>query len=254
MSGIGQHRRGKSWGIEGYLTPNNDWAWMKPRTFWSKSKKENFMETQAKKKKDLPAPTAYDIKSAGMWSGQYPDCTGHSGRWLKKDKTSYIDDILKLKKLKLPGPGQYKVKDFKITNVPKQNSEKGDFINNCKWYGMQTPGWKYKINYESIRPKTPSAKYYVAKDAEGKDKRPEPFSIKAKKTKDPAPGSYEVIECIKKTQWPKNMFAFHKEKQNTYVDRIVKSKSIIPGIGKYKDLDKGYNILSTPPTSLRRLR
>jgi hypothetical protein len=119
---------------------------------------------------------------------------------------------------------------------------------------MQTPGWKYKINYDSIRPKTPSAKYYIAKDAEGKDKRPEPFSIKPKKSKVPAPGSYEVEECIKNTQWAKNTFAFLKEKQNTYVDRIVKAKSLIPGIGRYKDLEKGINILSRPPTSLRRLR
>ena len=38
----------------------------------------------------------------------------------------------------------------KIPNVPKQNTEKGEFINNCRWYGLQTPGWKYKINYVSI--------------------------------------------------------------------------------------------------------
>jgi hypothetical protein len=82
-------------------------------------KKENFMETAALRKKDIPAPNKYDIKSAYMWSGKYPDCTGHTGKWLKKDKTSYIDDILKTKKLKLPGPGLYKVKDFKIPNVPK---------------------------------------------------------------------------------------------------------------------------------------
>lgn len=78
--------------------------------------------------------------------------------------------------------------------------------------------------------------------------------MKKIKTKEPAPGSYEVEEAIKKTQWPKNMFAFQKQKVNTYVDQVVKLKNYVPGIGKYKEIEKGINILSTPPTSLRRLR
>ena len=32
------------WGIEGYLAPTNDWALTKVKTYWSKQKKENFME------------------------------------------------------------------------------------------------------------------------------------------------------------------------------------------------------------------
>jgi hypothetical protein len=31
--------------------------------------------------------------------------------------------------------------------MPKQNSEKGEFINNSRWYGQQTPGHKYKVNF-----------------------------------------------------------------------------------------------------------
>lgn len=54
--------------------------------------------------------------------------------------------------------------------------------------------------------------------------------------------------------WPKNMYLFKKSKFNNYVDQIVKAKSYVPGIGKYKDVEKGLNILSTPPTSLRRVR
>jgi hypothetical protein len=67
--------------------------------------------------------------------------------WLKGAKITMIDEILKLKKLKLPGPGQYPAKPFKIKNPPKQTTEKGEFINNCRWYGQQTPGHKYKINW-----------------------------------------------------------------------------------------------------------
>jgi hypothetical protein len=141
--------------------------------------------------------------------------------------------------------------------VPKQNTEKGEFISNCRWYGLQTPGWKYKINYDSIRPKSAAAKYYKPikeGGADGKPRAHEVISIKTKKTKDPAPGSYEVEDVYRKVFWPKNMFLFSKKKHGNYVDEVVKAKSYIPGIGKYKDIDKGMNILSKPPTSLRRVR
>jgi hypothetical protein len=91
------------WGIEGYLAPTNDWALTKVRTFWSKNKKENFMEIQARKKKEIPGPNKYEFKTE--WTGQYSDGGGHSGRWLKSAKVTMVDEILKLKKLKLPGPG-----------------------------------------------------------------------------------------------------------------------------------------------------
>ena len=137
-----------TWGIEGYHAPNNDWHFHRPHTFVSKSKKENFIEIYARKRKDLPAPGSYPFKHE--WGGnKYKDCLGHSGQWLKAPKITMFDEILKLKKLKLPGPGQYKAKEFKILNMPKQNSEKGEFINNSRWYGQQTPGHKYKINFVS---------------------------------------------------------------------------------------------------------
>ena len=50
------------------------------------------------------------------------------------------------------------------------------------------------------------------------------------------------------------MFAFTKSKFTNYVDIHVKSKSYIPGIGKYKDIEKGLDYLSKPPTSLRKNR
>jgi hypothetical protein len=37
-------------------------------------------------------------------------------------------------------------------------------------------------------------------------------------------------------------------------DLIEKEKSAIPGVGKYKETEKGFKILSKPPTSLRRRR
>ena len=44
------------------------------------------------------------------------------------------------------------------------------------------------------RPRTPAARYFKPT----KDEKPD-FSIKFKKTKDPAPGTYNVEECFRKT-------------------------------------------------------
>ncbi len=89
----------------------------KPKTFTSKGKNETFIIQYAKSKKEIPAPTAYKLKIE--WNGHYSDGGGHSGRWLKAPKVTLIDDILKQKKLKLPGPGQYKLPEHKIPNMPK---------------------------------------------------------------------------------------------------------------------------------------
>jgi hypothetical protein len=75
-----------------------------------------------------------------------------------------------------------------------------------------------------------------------------------KKSKGPAPGTYDIDNCYRKTQWKTNVFSWSKGKYKNYVDDVVKAKTFIPGVGKYKELDKGYGQLSRPPTSLQRRR
>lgn len=92
---IGENKQ--QWGVKGYYVPTNDWHWHKPKTFWAKGKKENIIEYNAKKSKDLPAPTTYKLDND--WS------KSTKGKFLKGDRITYLDEILKTKKLKLPGPG-----------------------------------------------------------------------------------------------------------------------------------------------------
>jgi hypothetical protein len=47
---------------------------------------------------------------------------------------------------------------------------------------------------------------------------------------------------------------FSKTKGKNYVDLEVKKRGFVPGIGKYKEVEKGLRYLSKPITSLRRLR
>lgn len=108
-----------------------------------------------------------------------------------------------------------------------------------------------------MRAKTPVAKYFPSK--KGAD-----LDIKPKKTKDPAPGSYNIEDAFRRTQLPKSNYSISKGKYKSYIGKLislltsidiaVKDKSYIPGIGKYKDTEKGYQSLSKPPTSLRRYR
>lgn len=66
-----------------------------------------------------------------------------------------------------------------------------------------------------MRPRTPAARYYAPKTKTE-------FSIKPKKTKDPAPGSYNVEDAIKKTQWGTNVgvFMIPKSKNRNFVGKI----------------------------------
>jgi hypothetical protein len=86
----------------------------------------------------------------------------------------------------------------------------------------------------------------------GRSKSLEPASIKPKKTKDPAPGSYNIEEAIRKSQWGASHI--HMISKAKIMDPGDKEKSAIPGVGKYKETEKGYRILSKPPTSLKRRR
>ena len=66
-----------------------------------------------------------------------------------------------------------------------------------------------------VRPRTPGVRYYKPKGAP--EKGGPVISIKPRKTKDPAPGSYNVEDCYRKTQWGKAFFTVPKCKDNNYV-------------------------------------
>ena len=123
--------------VDGYYVQNNDWHWekLRPKSYlWGgKIPKTNVMEIEAKKKRWVPGPNKYDFKTE--WGGQYPSGGGHSGKCPTAPKITYIDAILATKELKLPGPGQYKPETFKIPACPIELSVKGQFIDNCRWYG-----------------------------------------------------------------------------------------------------------------------
>lgn len=133
--------------MDGYYVPTNEWKFERPKTFWAKQRKENIIEKEARMKKDNPGPCTYKLNMDWTKNTQ--------GKFLKGKKSTMIDDILAQKKLKLPGPGTYEIKGHRIQQFAKVSSEKCEFINNAKFIGLQTPGWKYKINYVRNKIKLP---------------------------------------------------------------------------------------------------
>ncbi len=80
----------------------------KPKTFyWSHMKKENIIEMQARKKKEIPASNLYS--SIVDWGK-----SSNKGKFTKSDRKTLIDQILALKKLKLPGPGTYEALKLEV--------------------------------------------------------------------------------------------------------------------------------------------
>jgi hypothetical protein len=74
------------WGIEGYYVPDNNWKFEKPKVFWSKQKKENIIEKEARMRKDLPAPNNYKLDN---------DWTKNThGKFLKGKRITVVDEIL----------------------------------------------------------------------------------------------------------------------------------------------------------------
>lgn len=79
--------RKDQWGIEGYQAPTTEWYFQRPKNFWAKGKKENIIEWEAKRKKDMPAPNHYKLDFD--WS------KNTKGKFLKGDRVTLVDEILK---------------------------------------------------------------------------------------------------------------------------------------------------------------
>ena len=129
--------------------------------------------------------------------------------------------------------------------------------------------WKYKINYNAIDAKSKSTKIHHRereKNQVVKGARDYPGSHIIKKVNGPAVGSYfsdkdanqkkieekQVVPYSRGFTCRKTLFS--RGKRRTFVEEYAEKKKKIPGIGSYKNTEKSFEKLSSPPLSLRRLR
>ena len=211
---------------------------------------KSYLDIETKRREFVPPPGQYmsqkDWKKEmeSYQSGGSPS----KGKFLKGNKVTTCEEIfLKGKKNSMPEPCSYSPKLLdKITGLSKVKEEKGQFVEESKFVGMQTPGFIYEASVAIVKPKIFTTKIYPDKKG--------PQDAKPKKTDEPAPGSYNVDNSYLKTQWSQRLPQFSKLKNKTFVDDYKKQKDWLPGVGTYKEVEKGYSKLSFNPPSIKTKR
>ena len=96
---------------------------------------------------------------------------------------------------------------------------------------------KYDASYKLVSPRC------LVKDI--KPSAVEPWKIP--KMDGVGPGSYQSPEAFDKTQKPKE-FYIHKStgKRTGFCEGISKLASKVPGVGTYKDIDRGFKTINKP--------
>eukprot|EP00347_Sterkiella_histriomuscorum_P005599 403355986 len=118
----------------------------------------------------MPPPNQY--QEPRDWKKEMTDYSyGGSplkGKFLKGDKITLSAEVIKnSKKEGLPGPGTY---DSNLKKNPrglsKVNEQKGQYIDDAKFIGLQTPGAIYNTDVTYIKPKILTTKVYPDKRAQ----------------------------------------------------------------------------------------
>jgi len=73
-----------------------------------------------------------------------------------------------------------------------------------------------------------------------------------KRDTDMSPCYYKVNRKL--TERSQRQFEFSKSRNQNYIERYVRSHTFVPGVGKYKDVDKGLKLQTRPLSSCPRRR
>ena len=107
--------RGGEFAMKAYKCNPNKWQHL--GLFRSKLPKTNIMFEEALKKKSHPAPNQY-IKCRD-WAKESNKNKDNFQKFMYSKRITQTEEILAQKKLRIPGPQTYKVKDvYKIQSIP----------------------------------------------------------------------------------------------------------------------------------------
>ncbi|CDW81767.1 UNKNOWN [Stylonychia lemnae] len=246
-------RKKELFGIDGYKVPSNKALIIPPRTFKlvkSEKQSRSFVDVEVKNRQFMPPPNYYQTPSD--WKKQQNEYLyGGSplkGKFLKGNRVTLSAEIINQnKKESMPGPGSYdSAQKQKLTGLYKVKEEKSQFIDDAKYFGLQTPGAIYNPKVEYVKPRIITTKVYADK----KDKD----DTKIKKSDAPCPGQYDVENSYAKTQWTSRVPQFTKRNHKSFIDIYKKSRDFLPGVGSYQNMENGFNKLSFNPPSIRTKR
>lgn len=153
---ISSQDRGGIWADKFYKCEPN--KWQKIQNYMAQEPKVNILTKIALQKKSIPAPNAYN--KCWNWAAESSKNHDNLQKFLKGKRITFTDVIFAKKKLKEPGPSTYNAKDgYKIPHIPlSKNVPQCLMVEDAKFRSSQTPGSKYKPNFDIGRPKSASAR------------------------------------------------------------------------------------------------
>ncbi|CDW88053.1 UNKNOWN [Stylonychia lemnae] len=205
------------WGVSGYQIPKFNPHMDKPVAYQlAKDKSKGFFAEIQKAKSYIPGPT-YDT-SVSMIMKQKMSIS-------KLPRITFAEEIIK-KASKLPSPGQYNTeKKQKPVGTFIQQSERIGFLDDASYLSSLTPAHYDSTNLDTIRQKNRVARIYADKREKG---------VEFEKDDSPSPNSYPVEHAFKNIKPRQYNVRIGKQKDLNFIERTLKTKSLIPSVGQYE--------------------
>lgn len=225
-------------GFDHYEVPAVDHKWNTTGFSSCKYVEKCFTDQKAKAFQWVP-PSKYVAHDD--WKVLQNKGSDKRGKFGKYKKETFTEEVFKYEKSR-PSPHAYptfKLKEKYVHGNYKQNDTTINFTLEHKWQAAQTPSANYDNRYGLVRRALFEKKIYPAK---------EPPSWRIAKEDGPAPGLYDVIKCEADTQKRRTQGPPKRDQLRViFTDTEAKRRKYVPGMGHYKELDKGLNAISKRP-------
>lgn len=222
-------------GFDGYEIPRTFYE-SKAQIFHPKpTEKVTLIERDVRRQQYKPGPQSEHAMPHPDWRSE---SIPQKGRFGKYQRETTATEAAKAS-AKKPAPNTYNQTDntmamskstlwFNKFNAPS-------FIDEAEYMGQQTEkAFGRPVSYNLTSPRSLWRKIYPPKN-------PPPTTWKHEKKDGPGPGSYEQGKAHDKMVSPRVTSTPKQCSQRvTFSDQYVKSHKYIPGVGKYKEIDRGY--------------
>ena len=111
-----------------------------------------------------------------------------------------------------------------------------NFTDEARWYSAQT---KQFVNYDKTFVMTEPRLLHTVIT---KPQTPQASSWKIKKEDGAGPGSYNFTESYDNTQKRRVSMSKVSQERKSFTDAHIKMKKGVPGMGLYKNIDRGYKM------------
>lgn len=235
-----------------YNVPSTDNLWKKPYLGSSaKEKNVNYTTRHVERKMWVPGSPSYQTLS--NWSA----LKAPNGKIDKATKMTFINTIFahsKVKEKSSPGVGSYE--------IDKQWKNHSKFTNTLRVnYKLTNPRETFPSNITAEKAHVPAAnKYDTVAFERYKERSINPTISKtvldrfgpAVKNAKPAPTTYESTRKEEFYNTRKGKMRIGTEKRVSFIERRIKA-DFSPGIGHYKDKEKGLDYIHKSPSPRKRL-